>query len=447
MFQIIDYFLNKYRPFLQVFALGMFVFAGSLIYYLRDGIGLAKGSSVFTMALTLGPMLAIFPFLPIKKIYKPNVVAYFLAGLFLLMCFLYLLVYAPNRGWFTNTFYEIAVMGIIAFLYFYLTTISYESLNKYFVETAIIITGLGSFLFVIYLLRNPGYVLGSRASINFGNSETESVGNPHIYAKVAYLGLVASIFYLRRVKGIVLQLINIGNIVLQLAVLVLTQSMATVLTFFIFLFLYGYFNITFVKIILFLRRLFLSPIFWVFFLGILYKMYDFYVKHIGEITNVVTANTKRIEVLAETFLPSLFQSSNKKVVFTQRVDMSAASRLDNLAVIQTTLEDHWKDGNILAILFGNGYHKLYVDVPILEPFHSFGVIGFLIFLVFFVYMMVLVYREMKSPTGFATEFIAYAFLYFFVLTFTGGFIVDYIRWGFFALVCRFLYFSRKKARV
>lgn len=447
MFQVIDYFLNKYRPFLQVFALGMFVFASSLIYFLRDGIGLAKGSSVFTMALTLGPMLAIFPFLPFKKIYRPNVAAYVLAGTFLLMCFLYLLVYAPNRGWFTNTFYEIAVMGIIAFLYFYLTTVSYENLNKYFVETAIIITGLGSFFFVIYLLRNPAFVLGTRASINFGNSETESTGNPHIYAKVAYLGLVASVFYMRRAKGIVLQLINVGHIILQLAVLVLTQSMATVLTLFIFIFLYGIFNVTLVKVVLFLRRLFLNPSFWVFFLGIVYKIYDFYVYHIGEITNVITANSKRIEVLIETFVPSFFQSSNKKVVFTQRVDMSAASRLDNLAVIQKTLEDHWEDGNILPILFGNGYHKLYVDVPILEPFHSFGIVGFIVFLSFFVYINILVYREMKNPTSFATEYIAYAYLYFFVLTFTGGFIVDYIRWGFFALVCRFLYFSRKKAKI
>ena len=55
-----------------------------------------------------------------------------------------------------------------------------------------------------------------------------------------------------------------------------------------------------------------------------------------------------------------------------------------------------------------------------------------------------VLREMKNPQSFATEYIAYAYLYFMLYTFSGGFIIDYIRWGFFAFVCRFLPVTLKK---
>ena len=47
-------------------------------------------------------------------------------------------------------------------------------------------------------------------------------------------------------------------------------------------------------------------------------------------------------------------------------------------------------------------------------------------------------REMKNPSSIIAEFTAYGFVYFFVFTFTNGLIMDYTRFTFFIMVCRFM---------
>ncbi|MER0441290.1 hypothetical protein [Emticicia sp. W12TSBA100-4] len=444
MFVILDYFFNKCRPFLQVFALGMFLFSGPLIYYLRDAVGLAKGSSIFTVAMMMGPMILCFPFVNLKKVYTPDKIAYKLSAYFILLGLIYLMAYAPNRGWFTNTYYELGVMIVIAYLYFFLSTVSINDLNKYFVELAIVITSVGGVLFLIYLLRNPYFVIGQRASITFGNSEAEGFGNPHIYAKASYLGIVASILYLSKPKSLVLQIMNFGCIFIHIIILGLTLSMTTNATFVLFLCLYSYFNLTLGKVYVKLKKILLSPVFWIFLTVFIFKANEYYQKNAGPITNIALTISRRVDVLGETFFPFLYKSKDSRGIYKQRVDGSASARIDNYTTLTTTFTKNLSEGKILPILFGNGYHKLYVDVPILEALHSFGIVGFLLFMTFFTYMGWQVLREMKNPHSLATEYIAYAYLYFFLYTFSGGLIIDYIRWGFFAFVCRFLPITFKK---
>jgi hypothetical protein len=440
----IDYIINKCRPFLQVFALGMFLFSGPLIYFLRDVVGMAKGSSFFTLFMMVGPMLLCFPFINLKKLYVPNIILYKLSGYFIFLGFIYLMVFAPNRGWFTNTYYELGVMAVIAYLYFFLSTVSIENLNKYFVELAIIITTIGGILFLIYLLKNPFFVIGQRASITYGNSDTEGFGNPHIYAKASYLGVVASVLYISRTKGLLIALANFACILIHIVILGLTQSMTTIATFLLFLSLYSYFNLSLVKVYLTTKKILLSPIFWIFLTIFIYQANIFYQKNAGHIVNITLTITKRIDVLGETFFPYFYQNKDNRVVYKQRIDGSASARIDNYGVLTSTFSKNLSKGNLLPVLFGNGYHKLYVDVPVLEALHSFGLVGFLLFMTFYIYMGWQVLREMKNPQSFATEYIAYAYLYFMLYTFSGGFIIDYIRWGFFAFVCRFLPVTLKK---
>lgn len=446
MLAYLDYIVNKFRPVFQIFALGMFLFSGSLIYFLRDGIGLAKGSTAFTLALMVGPMFLYFPFINFKKLYVPNVISYKFSAAFIFLGFIYLMLYAPNRGWFTNTYYEIGVMIVIAYLYLFLASVSFNNLNKYFVQTAIIISGLGSFLFLIYLLRNPYYVLGStRASITFGNSDTEGFGNPHIFAKVAFLGFVASVLYMGKIKNTFVKLANFGIILIFVIVLVLTQSMTTIATTLLFIGLYFYFNLTLVNVYKTGKRILTSPVFWVLTSFFIYRAHQFYIYNTGMIVNVTLAITKRVDVLLETFFPFLYRNDAVSGVFRQRIDGSASARIDNFATLTNTFTTNFSEGNILPLLFGNGYHKLYVDVPVLETLHSFGLIGFLLFNSFFIYISWQAFKEMRKPQSTATEFIAYAYLYYMLYTFSGGLIIDYIRWGFFAFVCRFLPVTIKKA--
>ncbi len=443
MLLYIDYIINKYRPFLQVFALGMFLFSGPLIYFLRDVVGLAKGSSAFTLLMMVGPMLLYFPFINYKKVFVPNVISYKLSGYFLLLGFIYLMVYAPNRGWFTNTYYELGVLAVIAYLYFFLSTVSVENLNKYFVETAILLTSTGGLLFIYYLMSNPFFIMGQRASIAFGDSE--SFGNPHIYAKASYLGVVASVLYLGKPKSFIIQIANLFCIFLHILILGLTQSMTTIATFLLFLSIYSFFNLSATKVYSTIKKIFRSPVFWVLMIVFVYKANNFYHKNLGHIVNVSMAITNRMDVLGETFFPYFYKNNNNgKAVYKQRIDGSASARLIHYSDLSETFSKNLSKGNLLPVLFGNGYHKLYVDVPILEALHSFGLVGFFLFLTFFIYMSWQAFREMRNPQSFATEYIAYAYLYFMLYTISGGLIIDYIRWGFFAFVCRFLPVTLKK---
>jgi hypothetical protein len=50
----------------------------------------------------------------------------------------------------------------------------------------------------------------------------------------------------------------------------------------------------------------------------------------------------------------------------------------------------------------------------------------------------LAFRSMRNPQSFIQEFFAYAFVYYFLHNFTGGFIIDYSRLIFYILIARFL---------
>jgi hypothetical protein len=92
----------------------------------------------------------------------------------------------------------------------------------------------------------------------------------------------------------------------------------------------------------------------------------------------------------------------------------------------------------MALIFGNGYQDLYVDVPVVEAFNSLGLLGFILILTLLYQLSKFSILQIKNPESPTTEFIGYAFFYFLILSFTNGLIIDYNRWSFFVLVCRFL---------
>src|SRR5690606_34068727 len=125
---------------------------------------------------------------------------------------------------------------------------------------------------------------------------------------------------------------------------------------------------------------------------------------------------RRIENLLNTFKPSKEEGlySTEEV----KVDDSASTRVKNIEYIKTKFQENFEETNFKNIVFGNGYFDLYVDVPILEVFNSYGLLGLGLFGLLFILMLVYCLREMKRPTGVVTEFIAYGFIYYFVFTFT-----------------------------
>jgi hypothetical protein len=432
-----DLFLRLFFKWQNAICLGMFFFGAPLIYMVRDGMRVAPNSTPFTFALMCGPLFLLLPFRSLKTFYRPNTISYLLGGGFLLMSLIYLYTYAPNRGWFTNTVYE----SILFFLNFYLliaiTTVAVETLELKFVTFAVVISLLGATIFLLFLLRDPTYIIGSRASIKF--SEDDPAGNPHIFARGAFLGFTASLIYLKHAVNISLfrKTIVRGGMLIFILTILLTQAFSTFIALFMMIGLYTVTNVNLKSIKTFTLDLFTKWYFWLGLGVIVYKAADFYNRNYELIRVMSEVLFARISGLLNTFFSTSAGSTSTFDKVASK-DLSASGRIENVQKIIDGHTVNLENGEIGKFLFGNGYHHLYVDIPVLEPFNSFGLVGQIFFTVFFGYISYQAYREIRTPKSITTEFIAYAYVYFFVYTFTGGLLIDYIRWGFFILVCRFL---------
>lgn len=439
-----DLLLKAFFKWRNAFCLGMFFFGAPLIYMIRDGIGVAPNSTPFTFALMCGPLFLLLPFRSLKTFYRPNTIAYTLGTGFLLMAAIYLYAYAPNRGWFTNTIYE----SILFFLNFYLliaiTTVGVETLELKFVTFAIAVSLLGTAIFLLFLFRDPSFVMGSRASIKF--NEDDTTGNPHIFARGAFLGFTASLIYLKHAVNVsqLKKLIVQGGMLLFLLAIILTQAFSTFISLFLMLMLYVLTNVSIKSAKSYFLNLITKWYFWLGLGVVVYKAADFYNRNYEMIRILSEVIFARLTGLFNTFFGGIFATTSPSAgpasTFSKvrSSDLSASGRIENVQKIMDGHAANIENGEIGKLLFGNGYQHLYVDIPVLEPLNSFGIVGMIFFLAFFGYISYQAYREIRRPRSITTEFIAYAYVYFFVYTFTGGLLIDYIRWGFFILVCRFL---------
>lgn len=432
-----DLFIKLFFKWRNAVCLGMFFFGAPLIYMIRDGFRVAPNSTPFTFALMCGPLFLLMTFKSLKTFYRPNTISYMLGGGFLFMAAIYLYTYAPNRGWFTNTIYE----SILFFLNFYLliaiTTVSVKSLEMKFVSFAVAISLLGAVTFLLFLAKDPSYIIGTRASIKF--SADDPAGNPHIFARGAYLGFTASLIYLKHSAGgsvIKKWVVRVGMLIFIITIL-LTQAFSILIALFMLIVLYAFTNGSVASLKSSILKLLTKWYFWLGLIVVVNKATEFYYRNEALLYVSYAALGNRFSGLFNTFFGTEKENiSTFEKITTQ--DMSANGRIENIQKIIDVHTENLENGEIAKFLFGNGYHHLYVDIPALEPLDAFGVVGLAFFLTFFGYISYQAYREIRNPRSITTEFIAYAYVYFFIYTFTGGLLIDYIRWGFFILVCRFL---------
>ena len=234
----LDWLLNKFNKYRQSIGLSFFFTGLPMVYFLRDGLKLAPGSSAFTAAFTIFSLLLAFPQNP-KRLYSTNTIGYLFCILYGIMALIYLALYAPNRGWFTNTPVEIVNQLVLFTALFIFAGISINTLKDSFVQFTLLFCVIGGLSLIYYIARNPAYVIGMRAAISFGDDGgMGSMGNPHIYAKSAYIGVVAGIVLLRNETRQLWRWVYYGSVFILLIVIGLCQSMAIVMVTGIFFALY-----------------------------------------------------------------------------------------------------------------------------------------------------------------------------------------------------------------
>ncbi|GGD56321.1 hypothetical protein GCM10011514_20500 [Emticicia aquatilis] len=434
MFIYLDWLFNKFNKYRQSIGLSFFFGGLPIVYFFRDGLKLAPGSTAFTAGMAIVSLLIAFPLNP-KKLYQANTIGYLMCTLYGLMALLYLATYSPNRGWFTNTPIEIGNQLVFLMAMFIFAGISINNLKSTFLYFTLIFCTIGGISLLYYIARNPAYMFGMRAAISFGDEGgMSSMGNPHIYAKSAYIGIVAGVLLLRNEKRLLWRIATMGSVGILIIVVGLCQAMAMIIVTGAFFFLYFISNIKAKNIYKILKWL----TGWQGFIILLVLVYigfsiwnsSQYKEYFFFVTDIITDRLGKI-------LTSFFTDSDTISRVKATVDDSASTRVINITKVFTNLDRNIEKNNWFPVFFGHGYQDYYVDSPFIEMFHDLGIVGFLIFAVLHLVILKWIWKEIFNPTCDFTLMVAYFFLATFIQNFTMGMPYDYGRWSAMAFVARF----------
>ena len=434
MFIYLDWLFNKFNKYRQSIGLSFFFGGLPIVYFFRDGLKIAPGSTVFTAGIAIVSLLIAFPLNP-KKLYQANTVGYLMCILYGMMALLYLATYAPNRGWFTNTPIEIGNQLVFLTAMFIFAGISINTLKSTFLYFTLIFCTVGGISLLYYIARNPAYMFGMRAAISFGDEGgMASMGNPHIYAKSAYIGIVAGVILLRSEKRLLWRIATMTSVGILLIVVGLCQAMAMILVTGAFFFLYFISNIKAHNIYKILKWLtgwqgFIILLVLV-YMGISIWNNSHYKEYFFFVTDIITERLSKI-------FTSFFTDSETVSRVKATVDDSASTRVVNITKVFTNFNRNVEKNNWFPVFFGHGYQDYYVDSPFIEMFHDLGIVGFLIFSVFHLVILRWIWKEIFNPTCDFTLMLAYFFLATFIQNFTMGMPYDYGRWCAMAFVARF----------
>ncbi|KPM49853.1 hypothetical protein [Jiulongibacter sediminis] len=419
-------------------AISMVFCSGPLNYGIRDGLGVAPNSAIFTLIFMFGGIFLALPYRDLNKLYRNDTPLTFLALVYLVVTLLYMFVYVKEYYFpITVKIYDCIVIGITLYFLFYLSTVKAKTLRFNFLRFSIFISFIGCLGLLAYAVLNPDFVLGQRLAISFkGDSEMDSMGNPHIFGRGAFFGIISALIYLKYETRSIYRNLTYLSLLVFLAVLVLSQAMSSIMAGFGAIAFFVWHNSSFLGLIKGARKLLTKWYFWVILIALIGKGIDVFRKNEAIIELGYNVIERRVEKLVNT----IFASEDENDITAEEVvtDESAEGRVATLKIVRESLIENFEEGWYHKIFFGHGYFALYVDVPIVEVFHSYGLAGLSIFLVFFISMIIYSWREMKNPQTIISEWTAYGFVYFFIFTFTNGLIMDYNRWTFFIMVCRFM---------
>ena len=422
----------------DAFAIGMLLAGGSLNYALRDGLGLAPNNAAFSFLFIFGWIFMVLPFRDFNKVYFKRNPLVIPAVLYLTMTMIYMYIYAdPYKAPLSVKLYDVIVLFIVWYFLFYLSFVKEDNLGVNFLNITIWIAFLGSMGLIIFVLMNPNYILGQRLAISFGgDSEGDAMGNPHIYARTAVFGILSGLMFLKHNKNKRNNIFLIICLVICYAVLILSQAMSAILGGMLMSAFFFFNNVTFKAFWKSVKRLFSKWYVWVIMVLLVVKGMSF----IRQNEVIIELGYRVIERRVVNLLNTFTTEKDEGLYVTEevKVDDSASTRVKNIAYVKETLAENFEEGKFQNLIFGNGYFDLYVDVPVMEVFNSYGLLGLTIFGIFFFLMTRYCIAEMKNPSGIFSEFVAYGYLYFFVYTFTNGLIMDYNRWTYFILVVRFI---------
>lgn len=359
-----------------------------------------------------------------SKLYKGNLILFITTYSYFIINILYFFLYnTADGGIWIN---ELILFGLSGAYLIQLMKV--DNKIQDILPYAILILSLLINISLLYsILSNPYYIIGMRATVNFAsNTSGKFSGNPHIYSKNGLIAVIVSLLLIFKndkkfniLQYCFLWICLLLGLVCIFATLVKTTFLSLPLV--IFLLILTYINRGKIKE----NKYRLKTIWQAFFLLI--------IPTILFSINKITALFNQYGSIGLKMLQKSFNSLGIGNGDTGTLDVSTNERVYNFKKLIFLLKNQ-----PLEFLFGNGYKYFYIDIPILEVFIDFGIIGFIPFVLFFIMILFLSFKNILTSNNIFQLFLAFYIITTILTYFTQGRPMDY--WFFIqsSLYIRFL---------
>lgn len=396
----------------MVLGICMVVDGYPLIFFLKETLRLAPSSTVFTAGFQAIGFVLMVPFTVFRKLYKPHILGMYMAVACLFLMMFYMFYYNGEPG------FDDYAIDSMYFLFVFIFLFLIINIPNDIIEVAVPVIALFALLsnlgLIYAMITDPTWSLGQRAAINFGSTATgERTGNPHVFARNALLGVVAcGVWAFDKRTSLIFRVFALFTGAVSAAILVMTQTRSSIVALILVIGLFVFYNVRPAQIKIAARGLMKPlPLLTVaIFIGgvmlFLRRNWQIYALLYGYVVNFVERNTENIYA----FL-GLRTAGGFKAVY----DASSVNRTVSTDFLNNVLVGHME-----MLVFGNGYKFLYLDIPVLEAWIDFGMLGLLLFGGLNVLIFYNCLQAMRTNPNPLTTCLAYFYMLLFVQLFTNG---------------------------
>jgi hypothetical protein len=398
--------------------------APPFIYFLKELFGIGQ-TSLFTGVVYSTSLILLLNHIPLKYFYRGNEVLAFTGLSFFFLGFFYFLFYNSQRSSLVVDAINFTIL--IGFIY---CIFRVDNDVQYYLPIIIlIVTLINNFALIYSISTNPNYVLGARATVQYNKGTGEDFsGNPIVFGRNAVAGLLISFLIIQKKaqyfignKSVLVNLIAHINLLVSFIVLILTQTRGNFISVglcIVFYLVFGNYN--FIKGF---KSQKITVIYYLIVLGIL--------QYFNKAYKILETFNRYSDQAYEFLLRALNTGLGINNAGTTQ-DASALNRVQNINFIKKIIARDWFD-----FVFGKGYKFWYVDIPALEAFVNFGILGVVLFCVFNLFILYYIILGIKTKNLFQ-NFISLFYINLFVAVFTGGRPLDFSYWVFYIILIRFL---------
>ncbi len=422
--------MKNLRIYGQALGLNLCWYGYPITIIVRDGFGLNIGGD--GIAISLCWALGIFLLMPVNvfnRIYFPNkALSFFWLG-FMGICFVYLNYYAAHFYTYHITDFRETFTYIFPLLFLWaLMYYPNEHVDK-ILPVTILYTLIPSILLVYVTFSNPNFNLGERVAIKYSGASNNTITNPHPFANNAIRTIFAALLYSTMTRSFILKMLNYAVVLFSVGILFLARTNTSLYTMLVAAFLalfFGAFKFKF-KFSKINFKSILSG-------GIVLWLVYYLLKVNSKYSTLLDIYWSQI---SSRFYNVVYTATGINLGGSTRIvteDASSQGRVIGFNYAKEMIErSNWGE-----ILMGEGYRAQYLDIPSLDAFTNYGILGFLLYNLFFIMIGFLALKEFIQPTNNWTTLLAYFSVMLLFLMISSGCSVDVGNWMVFIPYIRFM---------